>query len=287
MYKAMPELPEVETVRRGLEPALAGQRIERVHLGRADLRVPFPPRFAKRLAGRRIERLGRRAKYLLAELDGDETLVIHLGMSGQLTLSNGALARSPINPQDLAAHDHVLITLEGGRALLYNDPRRFGLMTLVPTSKLGTHKLFRRLGIEPLDGALSGELLRRRLAKRRTSLKAALIDQGVIAGIGNIYACEALHRARLSPRRLALSLNGDRADRLAKAVGEVLSAAIEAGGSSLRDYVRSDGSPGYFQHRFAVYDRAGERCPRAGCRGIVRRIVQSSRSSFFCPTCQR
>jgi formamidopyrimidine-DNA glycosylase len=283
----MPELPEVETVRRGLEPALVGRRIERVYLSRADLRVPFPPRFAKRLVGRRIERLGRRAKYLLAELDADETLVIHLGMSGRLTLANGALVQVGLNPDDLTAHDHVLITLEGRRALLYNDPRRFGLMTLAQTSKLGAHKLFRRLGIEPLGGGLCGELLLERLAKRRTSLKAALIDQSVIAGVGNIYACEALHRARLSPRRLALDLKGGHADRLAEAVGEVLSEAIEAGGSSLRDYVRVDGSPGYFQHRFTVYDRAGERCPRAGCRGIVRRIVQSGRSSFYCPICQR
>jgi formamidopyrimidine-DNA glycosylase len=254
---------------------------------RKDLRIPFPPRFAKRLEGRRIERLWRRAKYLLAELEGGETLVIHLGMSGRLTLENAKHAESRVNPASLAAHDHVLIVLEGGRRLLFNDPRRFGLMTLAPTAELEAHALFRKLGIEPLDGALSGEALRARLAKRRTSLKAALIDQSVIAGIGNIYASEALHRAGLSPRRLAHTLKADRAERLAGAVCDVLAEAVDAGGSTLRDYVRSDGSPGYFQHRFAVYDRAGERWPRALCRGTIRRIVQSNRSTFYCPACQR
>ncbi len=283
----MPELPEVETVRRGLEPALVGRRIERVHLARKDLRVPFPPRFAKRLEGRRIESLGRRAKYLLADLDGGETLVIHLGMSGRLTLETRAPAGFHHARKNLDAHDHVLIVLEGGRRLLFNDPRRFGLMTLVPTAEIETDKLFRKLGIGPLDGALDGKSLQARFAKRRTSLKAALIDQSVIAGVGNIYASEALHRAQLSPRRLASTLKPDAARRLAEAVKAVLSEAVEAGGSTLRDYVRSDGSPGYFQHRFAVYDRAGERCPRAGCRGTIRRIVQSNRSTFFCPACQR
>jgi len=283
----MPELPEVETVRRGLAPVLVGQRIAEVRLRRKDLRIPFPPRFAKRLEGRRIERLDRRAKYLLAALDSGETLVIHLGMSGQLTLEGGKPARRYHEREGLGAHDHVLITLEGGRCLLFNDPRRFGLMTLVPTDKLSTHKLFHRLGLEPLDGELTGAALQDLLAKRKTPLKAALIDQSVIAGVGNIYACEALHRARLSPKRLARTLKAESAARLAAAVSEVLAEAVEAGGSTLRDYVRSDGSPGYFQHRFAVYDRAGERCPREGCRGTIRRIVQAGRSTFYCPTCQR
>lgn len=283
----MPELPEVETVRRGLEPALVGRRIARVHLARKDLRVPFPPRFAKRLEGRRIEGLRRRAKYLLAELDSGETLVIHLGMSGRLTIENGALAEFHNARKNLDAHDHVLIILEGGRRLVFNDPRRFGLMTLVPTTEIETDKLFRKLGIEPLNGALDDKSLLARFAKRRTSLKAALIDQSVIAGVGNIYASEALHRARLSPRRLASTLKPEGARRLSTAVKAVLAEAVEAGGSTLRDYVRSDGSPGYFQHRFAVYDRAGERCPRALCRGTIRRIVQSNRSTFYCPACQR
>lgn len=283
----MPELPEVETVRRGLAPVLVGRRIAEVRLRRKDLRIPFPPRFAKRLEGRRIERLDRRAKYLLAALDSGETLVIHLGMSGQLTLEGGARARRYHERESLGAHDHVLITLEGGRRLLFNDPRRFGLMTLVPTDRVESHKLFHRLGLEPLDGALTGAALQGLLAKRKTPLKAALIDQSVIAGVGNIYACEALHRARLSPKRLARTLKPASAARLAAAVREVLAEAVEAGGSTLRDYVRSDGSPGYFQHRFAVYDRTGERCPRAGCRGTIRRIVQSNRSTFYCPSCQR
>jgi formamidopyrimidine-DNA glycosylase len=281
----MPELPEVETVRRGLAPLVEGRRVTHVHLARADLRVPFPERFAERLTGRRIVRLGRRAKYLQAELDKGETLIIHLGMSGRLTLANGVLARVQFEPEALAAHDHVVIQLEGGQGLIFNDPRRFGLMTLSATADLETHPLFRKLGIEPLDGALSGAALRARLAGRRAPLKAALIDQSVIAGIGNIYASEALYRARLSPLRLASTLNAKSADCLAAAIIEVLSEAIEAGGSSLRDYVRSDGSPGYFQQRFAVYDRAGEACPRGG--GRIRRIVQSNRSTFYCPTCQR
>lgn len=283
----MPELPEVETVRRGLAPALVGRRIKTVRLNRKDLRIPFPPRFAQRLEGRRIERLERRAKYLLAALDSGETLVIHLGMSGQLTLEGGLRARRHYERGAHGAHDHVLIAFEGGRRLLFNDPRRFGLMTLVPTGKLAAHKLFHRLGLEPLDGALTGEALQHLLAKRKTSLKAALIDQRVIAGVGNIYACEALHRARLSPRRLANTLKPESAARLAAAVRRVLAEAVEAGGSTLRDYVQTDGSPGYFQHRFAVYDRAGERCPREGCRGTIRRIVQAGRSTFYCPACQR
>lgn len=283
----MPELPEVETVRRSLEPALVGRRIKHVHLARGDLRVPFPPKFAERLKGRRVERLKRRAKYLLMELNKDETLVVHLGMSGRLTLANGALGAFRFNPKVLAAHDHVVIALDDGHALVFNDPRRFGLMALLDTATIEADPLFSRLGLEPLGNPLTGEILLECLTGRRTNLKAALMDQTVIVGVGNIYASEALHHARLSPRRSTLRLGPDRASRLATAVTEVLNAAIEAGGSSLRDYVQPDGSQGYFQHRFAVYDRDGEPCLRAGCGGVIRRIVQSNRSTFYCSTCQR
>jgi formamidopyrimidine-DNA glycosylase len=285
----MPELPEVETVRRGLEPSLTGRRIARVEVRRPDLRIPFPRGFARRLEGRRITGLGRRAKYLLAALDDGETLIIHLGMSGRLTLANGA-GEAPYHHARAgeAEHDHVVIELEGGKRLTFNDPRRFGLMSLAPTQALKEAPFFRHLGIEPLSEALSEESLIAGLAVRRASLKAALIDQTFVAGVGNIYACEALHRARLSPRRSCRTMGPQRAARLCGAIKAVLLEAIEAGGSSLKDYVHADGSLGYFQHHFAVYDREGQPCPRAECKGVlVRRIVQSNRSSFYCPSCQR
>ena len=288
----MPELPEVETVKRGLEPALVGRRIAHVDLRRKDLRIPFPAKFAERLAGRRITGLGRRAKYLLADLDDGETLIIHLGMSGRLTLSgrNGKNGdgryHSEVRP--LTRHDHVVFDLDDGERLVFNDPRRFGLMSLAPTAHLGDAPFFQHLGLEPLGNKLSPELLLDRLKARKTSLKAAILDQTFIVGIGNIYACEALHRARLSPKRLCNTMNRERAARLVEAIKEVLNEAIEAGGSSLKDYVHADGSLGYFQHRFAVYDREGEPCPRTTCKGTkVRRIVQSNRSTFYCPNCQR
>jgi len=288
----MPELPEVETVKRGLEPALVGRRIKHVDLRRKDLRIPFPARFAERLSGKRITGLGRRAKYLLADLDDGETLIIHLGMSGRLTLSgkNGKNGESRYyhEVRPLTRHDHVVFDLDDGERLVFNDPRRFGLMSLAPTAALADEPFFQHLGIEPLGNELSPEHLLEGLKARKTSLKAALLDQTFIVGIGNIYACEALHRARLSPKRLCATMNRERADRLAKAIKEVLREAIEAGGSSLKDYVQADGSLGYFQHRFAVYDREGERCPRKTCKGTkIRRIVQSNRSTFYCPNCQR
>jgi formamidopyrimidine-DNA glycosylase len=286
---AMPELPEVETVKRGLEPALTGRRITHVDLRRADLRIPFPDRFAERLTGRRITAMSRRAKYLLASLDDGETLIIHLGMSGRLTLGGREANGRYYHGRDShAAHDHVVIDLEGGKRLTFNDPRRFGLMSLAPTAALSDAPFFAHLGIEPLGNELSAEHLVAGLAGRKTSLKAALLDQGFVVGIGNIYACEALHHARLSPRRSAHTVGLARAERLALAIRHVLSAAIEAGGSSLKDYVHADGSLGYFQHRFAVYDREGEPCPRASCKGTkIRRIMQSNRSTFYCPICQR
>jgi formamidopyrimidine-DNA glycosylase len=293
----MPELPEVETVRRGLEPVMAGARVIDVTLRRADLRIAFPPGFAERVAGRAILGLGRRAKYLLAELDSAEVLVMHLGMSGSFRIAQAGEGESPgafhyARGKD-AAHDHVVLRLSNGATVTYNDPRRFGLMLLVPRRDLEGHPLFAGLGPEPLGNELDGTLLSRLLAGRRTPLKAALLDQKVVAGIGNIYACEALHLARLSPRRLAATIGrangrpGARAERLGQAIRATIAAAVQAGGSSLRDYVQANGELGLFQHSFRVYDRAGASCPTPGCRGTIGRIVQSGRSTFFCPACQR
>jgi len=288
----MPELPEVETVRRGLAPALEGATIAAVEQRRADLRFAFPDGFADRLTGRRITALNRRAKYLLAELDSGEVLVMHLGMSGSFRIA----ARDE-KARKNAAHDHVVLHLKGGTppncAVIYNDPRRFGFMTLVDRRAIDSHKLFASLGIEPTGNALDPAALAGKFAGRAAPLKAVLLDQKIIAGLGNIYVCEALWRAQLSPRRAAGTLvrrdgtAGGRLDRLTEAVRAVIADAIAAGGSSLRDYTRTDGSLGYFQHDFAVYDRAGDACLRPGCGGTIRRIVQSGRSSFYCPSCQR
>lgn len=293
----MPELPEVETVRRGLAPAMEGRRIDRVEARRADLRFPLPERFAARLEGARIRQLARRAKYLLARLDTGETLVMHLGMSGSFRIEapDGGLTpgRYRHARSKAAAHDHVVFHLRGGTRIVYNDPRRFGFMLLVPDDALDAHPLFARLGIEPLSNALNAAFLAAACKGRRTSLKAALMDQGIVAGLGNIYACETLHRAHLSPRRAAGSLaRADgrptaRAEVLAAAIRAVLDDAVAAGGSSLRDHIRADGSLGLFQHDFAVYGRQGEPCPAPGCRGRIRRIVQQGRSTFYCPACQR
>lgn len=296
----MPELPEVETVRRGLAPVMEGATIDAVELRRPDLRFPLPRNFRARLAGRRVVALRRRAKYLLAELDDGATLLMHLGMSGSFRIDrsgdrNGPLAADAFrHPRGKnAAHDHVVLHLSGGTRIVYNDPRRFGFMLLLKKSERDTHPFLAGLGPEPVDGGLDAAYLARRFAGRSAPLKAALLDQRTVAGLGNIYVCEALWRAKLSPRRGASTLtraNGEPTKRLAglaAAVGAVIAEAVEAGGSSLRDYVRADGELGLFQHRFAVYDREGEPCPREGCRGVVRRIVQAGRSTFFCPLCQR
>lgn len=280
----MPELPEVETVVRGLRPHLEGRRLVRVLQRRPDLRFPLPENFAARLEGRRILGIDRRAKYILVRLDGDETLLCHLGMSGRMVLArdNGA----PLEP-----HDHVVFETEAGQVIRFNDARRFGVMDLVASDALAAHKLLRDLGPEPLGNRFNGGSLAASLEGRRTPIKAALLDQKVVAGVGNIYACEALFFAGISPRRQAYTVQGRRAERLAWAVRDVLLRAIEAGGSSLRNYVQADGELGYFQHHWAVYDREGEACPGCACdrrkQGGIRRLVQSGRSSFFCPTRQR
>ncbi|GJD50043.1 Formamidopyrimidine-DNA glycosylase [Methylobacterium crusticola] len=294
----MPELPEVETVRRGLEPALVGARFTRVEVHRPNLRFPFPPRFAERLTGQAVTALSRRAKYLVADLSSGEALIMHLGMSGRfdVALPDGRT----VSPGDFylegaqgqAKHDHVRFGLSNGARVTYNDVRRFGFMDLVPAADLATCRHFAGMGIEPLGNALSGEAIARLFFGRRTPLKAALLDQRLIAGLGNIYVCEALHRARLHPEAPAGSL-ADAAGRPTKAAGrlatiirDVLTEAVAAGGSTLRDYVHTDGSAGAFQHTFRVYDREGLACTARGCRGVVRRLVQSGRSTFYCEVCQ-
>lgn len=282
----MPELPEVETVRRGLDPVLTGRRIVRADVRRPDLRWPFPPRLADRLAGRRVEGLRRRSKYLLADLDDGETLVVHLGMSGRILVS-GVPVGSLHHPHPAPAkHDHVVLDLDDGGRITFNDARRFGAIDLWPTPDLATHRLLAALGPEPLGNAFDGPSLAARLEGRSTPVKAALLDQRVVAGLGNIYVCEALWQARISPLRLARDVSAAEAEALVAAIRDVLDAAIAAGGSSLRDYRRADGELGYFQHSFRVYGREGGPCLRAGCAGTVLRVAQAGRSSFFCPRCQ-
>jgi formamidopyrimidine-DNA glycosylase len=275
----MPELPEVETVRRGLARKLTGRRIRHVELRRSDLRRPFPPGLARRLEGARIGALSRRGKYLLVELDADGVLLLHLGMSGRITAGNGELPE--------ALHDHVVLRLDDGTVVRFNDPRRFGLLDYLRRGEEKTHPLLAGLGPEPLGPGFDGAYLAAALAGKMTPIKSALLDQRIVAGLGNIYVCESLYRAGLSPRRLAATIAGGRAERLAEAIRAVLSEAIEAGGSSLRDYVQADGTLGYFQHRWAVYGREGEPCPGCDCAEGVRRIVQAGRSTFFCAKRQR
>ena len=290
----MPELPEVETVMNGLRPALEGHRFCYVETRRRDLRLPFPKDFAKRLSGRRVESLRRRAKYILADLDGGETLVIHLGMSGSMSVyalghdrKLGAFhyRRAP-DGAGRGKHDHVIFDTDAPARIVFTDHRRFGLMSLIETATLDHDKLFKGIGIEPLSAEFDSKFLIGALKSKKTPIKAALLDQRVIAGLGNIYVCEALWRARISPKRLAKRVNPAQAAALVPAIKSVLREAIKAGGSSLRDHKRTDGELGYFQHRFAVYDRAGKPCPHDD-GGVIRRIVQSGRSSFYCPVCQR
>jgi len=287
----MPELPEVETVRLGLEPVLAGARLARVEARRPDLRFPLPEGFVQRLTGARVESLRRRAKYILASLDRGEVLVMHLGMSGRFEITGQTAARRPgeflyAAPPD-PKHAHVVFETEAGDIVTYFDPRRFGYMGLIPAAELDRHPWFLGLGPEPLEPAFSSAHLARAFAGRRQSVKATLADQRVVAGLGNIYVCEALHRARISPLRAAGDVGPRARTRLVAAVKAVLAEAIEAGGSTLRDYAAADGALGYFQHRFGVYGREGEPCLRDGCRGVIERSVQAGRSTFHCVACQR
>ncbi len=280
----MPELPEVETVRRALIPVLAGRRLARVTVRKHDLRVPLPRDFGARLTGRHVLAVRRRAKFLLVRLQGGMTLVIHLGMSGRIRIFKK-------NPPPPEKHDHVELKTDAGRVVRYNDARRFGVMALIADKDLSSHPWFRALGPEPLDADFTGKVLAARFAGRKTSLKAALMDQRIIAGLGNIYVSEALFRAGLSPKRAAGAVTGPQAARLVRAIKVVLKSAIAAGGSSLRDHRQPSGELGYFQHRLAVYDRAGRPCPGCACdvakTGGVRRIVQGGRATFYCPRKQK
>src|SRR5436190_15247577 len=275
----MPELPEVETIRRGLALRISGRQIMRAELRRPDLRRPFPPMLATRLEGARIGGLSRRGKYILVELDATGLLLLHLGMSGRIT------AAGPELPPE--KHDHVILTLDDGTVVRFNDPRRFGLIDYLERGAAGIHPLLAGMGPEPLEAGFDGAYLDHALAGKLTPIKAALLDQHIVAGLGNIYVCEALFRAGLSPRRLAATVLGARAQRLAASIRAVLGEAIEAGGSSLRDYVQANGELGYFQHRWAVYGREGEPCPGCTCAEGVRRITQAGRSTFFCAKKQR
>ena len=283
----MPELPEVETVRRGLAPVMEGAVIARASVNRPDLRWPFPDRMAERLTGARVLRLRRRSKYILADLSSGETLLIHLGMSGRMLVSGDALGRFVHDHPAPERHDHVVLDMDSGARVTFNDPRRFGAMDLMPTDGAEAHPLLAALGPEPLGNDFHEDHLRAALAGRRTPIKAALLDQHLVAGLGNIYVCETLYRARLSPRRLARNVPRAKVAALVPIIRDVLSEAIEAGGSSLRDFRQADGELGYFQHSFDVYGREGEACRTPGCGATVARIVQSGRSSFYCPTCQR
>ena len=270
----MPELPEVETVRRGLALKMSGRSIVRAELRRPGLRRPFPPALGSLLHGARIGALGRRGKYITIELDSDGLLLLHLGMSGRVTVGTPSTSDSP--------HDHVVLTLDDGTVIRFNDARRFGLIDYLKRGEAAQHPLLAGLGPEPLEPEFDGAYLAAALAGKMTSIKSALLDQRIIAGLGNIYVCEALFRARISPRRLAASIGRGRSVRLVAGIRSVLTEAIEAGGSSLRDYVQADGELGYFQHRWAVYGHEGNPCPGCECGGGVKRIVQSGRSTFFC-----
>ena len=271
----MPELPEVETTVRGLEHVLKGRRIRRVEARRADLRRAFPKDLGQRLTGARVTSLGRRAKYGLIDTDRGDTMVFHLGMSGAWR----------IDPQELGKHDHLLIETDEGRRLHLRDPRRFGSVDLVPTDQLAEWPAFKQLGREPLDGSIDGQWLKQRFARRSAAVKLLLLDQRIVAGLGNIYVCEALFRARIDPRKAAGKVSGSKLGALAEAIPAVLEDAIRAGGSTLKDFAAPDGELGYFSKQFDVYDREGEAC--RGCSGKVKRIAQGGRSTFFCPSCQK
>ena len=293
----MPELPEVETVRRGLQPVMEGAKIIKAEARRKDLRFPFQKDFVARLTGQTVTGLGRRAKYLLADLASGDVLLMHLGMSGSFRVQTASEAQTPgqfHHPRGKnGAHDHVVFHMSSGSDIVFNDPRRFGYMKIIARHALEAEPLLKGLGPEPLGNEFDASMLARSLVGKATSLKAALLDQRVVAGLGNIYVCEALYRAHLSPRRRASTLAtrkgepNDHARRLVDAIHAVLNEAIKAGGSSLRDHRQTSGELGYFQHSFQVYDREGEPCGTPGCGGIIRRFTQNGRSTFWCPKCQK
>lgn len=293
----MPELPEVETVRRGLQPAMEGARFTQVEMRRPDLRFPFPRDFVERLEGQTVTGLGRRAKYLMADLSSGEVLIMHLGMSGSFHVLHGDDAGTPgkfhRERGKIGNHDHVVFRMSSGATVTFNDPRRFGFMKLVERGKLDGEPMIASLGPEPLGNAFDAAMLAQACRAKKTSIKAALLDQTIVAGLGNIYVCEALHRSHISPKRMASVVSSrkgapnERTEKLVDSIKTVLQDAIKAGGSSLRDHRQTDGDLGYFQHHFRVYDREGEKCPTPGCGGTIRRIVQTGRSTFFCSVCQK
>jgi formamidopyrimidine-DNA glycosylase len=296
----MPELPEVETVKRGLEPVLLGRRIKNVTLRRENLRFPFPDGFAGNLQNARVEALTRRAKYILIDLDNGQTLIAHLGMTGRFTAFNAQgisnlgefYFETGAGEQADGPHGHVVFELDDGSRLIYSDPRRFGMMDLASTAHLYEHRLLKGLGVEPLGNALSTHYLISKFQNKSSPLKAALLDQRIIAGLGNIYVCEALHRAGLKPQRTAGSLvkpktHDPRLDALVRHIRDILNEAIQAGGSTLQDFASTGGEQGSYQQRFSAYDREGEPCQTVNCTGTIKRIVQSGRSSFYCPVCQK
>lgn len=283
----MPELPEVETVRRGLARSMEGARITLAQVNRPDLRWPFPADFTKRLTGRIVERLRRRSKYILADLDGGESLLIHLGMSGRMTVSGDPLGQFVHNHPAVEKHDHVVLDMDNGARITFNDPRRFGAMDLLATASADTHPLLAKLGPEPLGNTFDEPYLIAAFSGKNTPVKSALLDQRVVAGLGNIYVCEALFRAHIAPTRKAARISAARVASLVPAIRSVLEEAITAGGSSLKDFRQASGELGYFQHSFDVYGREGAPCRSPDCDGTIRRSVQSGRSSFHCPQCQR
>ncbi len=281
----MPELPEVETVRRGLSPAMEGRAIERVELRRADLRFPFSDRFAERLKGVRIERLGRRAKFLMAQLSSGEVLTMHLGMTGRFSIEGKGFEAFAHSVSNKVIHDHVVFHMEGGVTVTFNDPRRFGFMELYGVGEAEKSKRFSELGPEPLSNSFSSAYLSDVLKNKSSPIKSALLDQRIVAGLGNIYVCEALYRSGISPVRKSSTIAGKRAEKLAPIIKDVIREAIEAGGSSISDFAQTDGKLGYFQHSFMVYGQEGKACKM--CERPIERIVQSGRSTFFCGACQK
>lgn len=282
----MPELPEVETVRRGLLPVMEGQRIDRADVNRPNLRWPLPSGMADRLMGKTVLALRRRSKYILADLSSGETLLIHLGMSGRMLISGQMLGEFHHTHPAPQKHDHVVLHMANGARVTFNDARRFGAMDLLPTATAEEHPLLAPIGPEPLGNTFDEPYLIAKLKNRNTPIKSALLDQHLVAGLGNIYVCETLFRALIDPTTKAMALTKSRVASLVPIIRQVLSDAITAGGSSLRDYRQADGELGYFQHSFQVYGREGQRCQTPGCATSIARIVQSGRSSFYCPTCQ-
>lgn len=283
----MPELPEVETVRRGLEPAMTGFIIKKATINRPDLRWPFPPQMKERLTGARVTGLRRRSKYILTDLDTGESLLIHLGMSGRMLVSGDPLGQFTHDHPAAQKHDHVVFDMENGARITFNDPRRFGAMDLLDTATADSHPLLAKIGPEPLGNEFNESYLTTALKGKNSPIKSVLLDQRIIAGLGNIYVCEALFKAKIDPQCKAGSISKKKADSLVPIIRQVLSDAIAAGGSSLKDFRRADGELGYFQHSFDAYGREGESCHTDRCKGTITRITQSGRSTFYCPACQR